>query len=296
MKKISVIIPVYNGDKYINKSVDSVLGQTYQNIDIVVINDGSTDNTKVLLSEYGDKIQVINQLNQGLSAARNAGIKNATGDYLAFLDADDYWLPEKLQSQMAFMQANPHIGFCSTQSMLVNEDYERIGTWECFRNEYDSILEQIFIKHASIAGSGSSVIVKKEIQQQAGFFDTTLKSLEDIDMWLRYAAISDYGCVKKELSVILKRSGSMSGHLDTMRNSAIQVMKKNKNLLPSRLRNGFWKSAMARTLCDYAKWEYREQRKMDSLNHLLYALFLSPIATGRLSLSLLVSVVLNKPV
>ena len=97
--KISVIIPVYNGEKYINKAIDSVLNQTFRPFEIIVIDDGSTDGTEDALSQYGDKIKVYKQKNQGVCRARNAGLQRAKGDWVAQLDADDWWNVNKLDKR-----------------------------------------------------------------------------------------------------------------------------------------------------------------------------------------------------
>lgn len=121
-QKVSVIIPTYNLARYINETVDSVLGQTYKNYEIIIVDDGSTDNTKEALSEYGGKITYIFQENQGVSAARNKGIKEAKGEYIAFLDADDLWLKDKLELQIGLMNSNPEVAMIFTDGESFNEE------------------------------------------------------------------------------------------------------------------------------------------------------------------------------
>ncbi|MCP4711182.1 MAG: glycosyltransferase family 2 protein, partial [Planctomycetes bacterium] len=108
-KLISVIIPTFNRANYIEEAVNSVLSQTYDAIELIIIDDGSTDNTRQLLSEYGDELRYYRQDNQGIAAARNRGVTHATGDYLAFLDSDDIWMKDKLQRQMAVLEQIPQI-------------------------------------------------------------------------------------------------------------------------------------------------------------------------------------------
>ena len=109
---ISCIVPVFNGERYVREAVDSILAQTYRPLDIIIADDGSTDNTAALLGSYGDRVVYLNQNNQGPAAARNLGIRAATGEFIAFLDADDLWHREKLERQMARFRARPELEYC----------------------------------------------------------------------------------------------------------------------------------------------------------------------------------------
>ena len=110
---VSCIIPVFNGERFVAAAIDSVFEQTHAPMEIVVVNDGSTDGTKVVLAGYGEKIKTIDQANSGVNAARSRGIEAASGAFLAFLDADDLWLPEKTEIQLARLTANPDSGICT---------------------------------------------------------------------------------------------------------------------------------------------------------------------------------------
>jgi len=112
---ISCIVPVYNGARYLRESLDSIAAQTYQALEIIVVDDGSTDNSAKVAAAFPAPIQLCSQSNAGPAAARNLGVRRAKGDFLAFLDADDLWHPEKLARQMACFQQHPNIGFCVTQ-------------------------------------------------------------------------------------------------------------------------------------------------------------------------------------
>ena len=107
MVKVSTIIPAYNAERTIAQAIDSALSQDFEGQEVVVVNDGSTDSTATILKKYGNQIQVVTQRNGGLSAARNAGVRHSAGEYLAFLDADDIWLPEKLKKMVPALEQNP---------------------------------------------------------------------------------------------------------------------------------------------------------------------------------------------
>ena len=117
---VSVVTPAFNVGWCVGRAIDSVLGQSLRELEIIVVNDGSTDDTRDVLAAYGDSIRAIDQANGGMSAARNTGIRAARGAFIAFLDADDWWLPEKLARQIDLMQRRPDVGFCSTTARVEN--------------------------------------------------------------------------------------------------------------------------------------------------------------------------------
>jgi glycosyltransferase involved in cell wall biosynthesis len=294
MSLVSVIVPAFNAAWCVRRAVDSVLTQSFRGFELIVVDDGSTDDTAAILAGYGDALRVVSKPNGGLSSARNAGIAAAQGKYVAFLDADDWWLPGKLATQVALMESRPDLLFCSTASGVQTPEGQRLADWRCGRDDHRSALESIFSANAYVAGSGSAVLAKREAFQRAGGFDESLRSLEDIDMWMRLAALGGFACIDETLVFIEKSASSMSGNLDVMRASAIQVMRKNRNLLPVNLRGGFWRTAFASMLTDYAKWAYRKGRITQALGDLLHALSLAPIQRGRLIISLLVAVLIQQ--
>jgi len=292
---VSIVIPAYNAAWCVARAVDSVLAQCFRDYELIVVNDGSSDNTAEVLSAYGDKLRVVDKPNGGLSSARNAGIKAARGRYVAFLDADDRWLPEKLNKQVALMTARPELTFCSTAALLEDPDGMPLGEWRC-GNSSISALESIFSANAHVAGSGSAVMVRMDALGKVGVFDEHLRSLEDIDMWMRLSAIGDYACIEEHLTIILKRPGSMSGDLDVMRDAAITVMRRNRKLLPHQKRGSYWRHAYAGMLSDYAKWEWRSGRRAQAVRDVFTGFMIAPLSRGRLMLGLLLSMFLNHKV
>ncbi len=290
---ISVIIPAFNAAWCVRRAVDSVLAQDYKPLEVLVVDDGSTDDTPEILAEYGESIRVVTKANGGLSSARNAGIKAASGDSVAFLDADDWWLPGKLSAQVRLMQSQPEIGFCSVATNVEDPDGIFLNLWACPEWQ-GSFLAHLFHNNAAVTGSGSGVMARKELFEKAGLFDEALKSLEDIDMWMRLAAVSEYACIPEPLVVILKHPNSMSRNLEVMRNAAIQVMRKNRLLLPNKLQGRFWRDGMASVYADYAKWWYRTGRRSAALQDIMRALLLAPLARGRLCLGLFRDIALGR--
>jgi glycosyltransferase involved in cell wall biosynthesis len=290
---VSVVMPAYNVAWCVRRAVDSALAQSLREIEVIVINDGSTDDTLQVLASYGDAIKVIDQANGGMSHARNAGIRVARGKYVAFLDADDWWLPEKLARQVELLNNRPELGFCSTAARVENPQGELLNLWHC-RHARRDMLETIIAENAAVAGGCSAVMVRRELFEQVGLFDESLRGFEDPDLWMRLAAVCHYACIDEPLAVILRREKSVSRNRDTMREAALRSMRKNRALLPPRLRGGFWRNAMASVYTDYAKGQYRIGRKTAALADVANAFALAPLGRGRLCLGLLRDILLGR--
>jgi len=291
---VSVVIPAYNAAWCVRKAIDSVLAQDFRDFEVIVVDDGSIDDTASVLAGYGDAIRVVHKTNGGLSSARNAGIRAARGEFVAFLDADDWWLPGKLGKQVSFMRQYPAVGFSSTTARVEDPDGNLVNVWACAHWD-GPFLAHLFGSNADVAGSGSAVIARRTLFEHSGGFDEALLSLEDIDMWMRLAAVSDYACLEEPLVVILKRPGSMSRNLEVMREAAIRVMEKNRHLLPANLQGRYWRACMAGIHSDYAKWRYRCGQRSGALWELAHLFMLSPLSRGRLGLGLIRDILLGRP-
>jgi hypothetical protein len=138
-------------------------------------------------------------------------------------------------------------------------------------------------------------MVRRTVQAQVGEYDVTLRSWEDIDMWIRLASVTGYACIPEPLAVILKRPNSMSRNLEVMRGAALQVMAKNRTLLPVQMRGGFWRTCTAGIHGDYAKWRYRVGQTRMALLEVAHLFWLAPLRRGRLGLGLLKDMILRRP-
>jgi glycosyltransferase involved in cell wall biosynthesis len=192
MPEVSVIIPTYNRAKYVTKAIDSVLAQTYRDYEIIVVDDGSTDNTSEVLNPYMDRIHYIYQENAGVSAARNRGIMDAKGEWIAFLDSDDEWLPEKLSIQMRDVQRRPDVCAHITNVTFNPLNGRAISLFEVrnFKGYGVSsfILERPFqymLKYEIAVLP--TLLVRRDILLDSGLFDTELSIAEDVDIFLRVA-------------------------------------------------------------------------------------------------------------
>ncbi len=184
MHSISVIIPTYNRRGTLSRALDSVLAQTYPAHEIIVIDDGSTDGSAAWIRDQYPQIILLEQENQGVSAARNHGINESTGHWLAFLDSDDAWLPEKLELQIEALNSKPDIRLCHTEEIWIRngrrvnqmKKHQKSGGWI-----YERCLELCCI-------SPSSALLKRELLDELGNFDESLPACEDYDLWLRVCA------------------------------------------------------------------------------------------------------------
>lgn len=292
---VSVVVPAYNAAWCVRRAIDSVLKQTFRDFELLVIDDGSTDDTADVLATFGGAVRVVRQHNQGLSSARNAGIRAARGEFVAFLDADDWWLPGKLERQVSLLRAKPAVGFVSTAARVEDLDGRFLNLWPCTACS-DAFLPRLFGANGDVAGSGSAVMARRRLFDEVGGFDECLRSLEDVDMWMRLAAVTAYACVDEPMVVILKRPGSMSRNLETMRNAAVAVMTKNRHLLPAAMRGAYWRRCMAAVHADYAKWRYRDGQRVEALGEVVNMLVLSPLGQGRLAAGLLRDIILGRSV
>ena len=200
---VSIIIPVFNCETYIVEAIESALAQTHHPIEIIVVNDGSTDGTMLALRSFGDRIKVIDQANGGVAKARNAGLAAAKGEYVAFLDADDVWLPGKVSAQVRSLDANPDVGACYVAWHVWSPDTD--GSFHRPEFVFESV-DSIRIdtkKSGFIYGRlifdcemlTTTVMIRSSIVRKIGEFNNNLKCGEDYDYWLRLSQITKINCL-----------------------------------------------------------------------------------------------------
>jgi len=198
---ISVIIPTYNRANLLSRAIKSVLNQDYQNFELIIIDDGSTDGTDKVVRDFQDKdkrIKYIWQVNSGSPAKpKNTGIKNAKGKFIAFLDSDDEWLAEKLEKQIKLFKISnvSNLGFVGCNAIVI--DRKNKNEWEHKITKYKNIFKALLINDFIL--SSSSMMVKKEVFNKIGIFDEKLSVGEDWDMWIRISRKYDFDFVPEFL-------------------------------------------------------------------------------------------------
>jgi len=205
--KVSVIIPVFNRPVMVLKAIDSVLNQTWKELELIVVDDGSTDNTfNVIKSIKDDRLKLLHQEHKGVSAARNYGIKESCGDFIAFLDSDDYWLKEKLEKQMSIMLKDKDCLLIHTEEIWFKNG-RRHNPKEKHKKREGDIFEQS-LKLCSM--SIGTILVRRKVFDLIGVFDESFTVCEDYDLWLRFTAFFNVRLIPEPLVV---RTG---GHPDQL--------------------------------------------------------------------------------
>jgi glycosyltransferase involved in cell wall biosynthesis len=199
MKLVSVIIPVFGVEKYIEEAIQSVLNQTYQALEIIVVNDGTTDSSMELVRKFKDeRFKIIEQENQGLASARNLGISLAKGDYLALLDPDDCWLPNKIEIQVSHMEVSPQVGLNYGVSQMIDEEGNPTGFYQRYKS-FEIGPKDLLL--ANPVGNGSSPLIRRDAMRDllaldktggGQIFDSTFRRCEDLDCWLRLSLLTNW--------------------------------------------------------------------------------------------------------
>ncbi len=225
--QISVVIPTYNRAKFISRAIKSVLNQTHKVAEIIVVDDGSYDNTPEVLKSFGYEIKVITQSNRGVSCARNRGIVNSSFDWIAFLDSDDEWDKDKIKEQVEFHKNNPKILISYTEELWIRNGkkinqkfHHKKFSGFCFEDNLD---------FCHIAPS--SILMKRDIFEKIGYFDESLVVCEDYDLWLRVLREFPIGLIEKKL--IIKYAGhenQLSFSYEAMDRFRVEALLKHSDL------------------------------------------------------------------
>jgi glycosyltransferase involved in cell wall biosynthesis len=198
---VSVVIPTYNRRECLREAVESVLNQTSPPGEVIVVDDGSEDDTASLVMGWGVRVRYLRTARRGVSAARNAGVEMCRGQWIAFLDSDDLWLPDKLRIQMEFLGEHPEYPICQTEEMWIRhgrrvnaKKYHEKPDGHCF----ERLLERCLV-------SPSAVVLNRSLLDEVGGFDEEMPACEDYDLWLRIGCRYPFGLVRDPL--VVKRGG-----------------------------------------------------------------------------------------
>ena len=279
---VSIVIPAYNCAAFIDEALQSIYQQTYSHWEIIVVDDGSTDATSSVLAPHLKRIRYVAQENKGTAAARNAGLRRARGDLIAFLDNDDVWLPEKLQHQVGVMQAWPDCGLVFTDGQTFTEAgvrresvlSPRLDSWLRAHATGDPLVAKgcMFRKllFANEISSASSVMLRREFVEHAGGFDETISTADDYDLWLRVAREHAVAVIRRCLYMWRWHDASQSGPISVREHrwavACLVVLEKHLPLVPPDLR-GPLRAHVARLYWSCARYyfdldQFRDARRM----------------------------------
>lgn len=219
--RVSIIIPAFDSGKYIRDAIDSALMQGYRDTEIIVVDDGSTDDTIDVVKSYGDRVRLFTQQNEGPGAARNKGVAEARGEYIAFLDSDDYWLPGKLTPQVRYLDQHPEIGLVfhgwwhleadSPEEQAIRSKLPDLAR-ECDEDAMPSVhVDWLYndLLFDTVVWT-TSVMMRRELFHQMGGFDPELRKGQDLDLWLKVSRQTAIAKLDANFAVYRARSASVT--------------------------------------------------------------------------------------
>ena len=224
---VSVIIPTHNRAEFVVEAVQSALDQTYDNLEIIVVDDGSTDHTSQILGRYQGKLRYIYQEHAERSTARNNGFENSRGDYIAFLDSDDIWLPQKIERQIAVFENDPEIGVVYSEAEFVDKDgvtSTHIVNREALQRKRPHLYEDLLT--TNVVGSPSAVMIRRRCFEQARMFDVSMNTCEDLDLWRRLARCCTFYKIETPLFKLRVHSKNTQCNLSLMAKGYETIIRK----------------------------------------------------------------------
>lgn len=249
MARVSVIIPTYNAEKFIAKTVRSVLSQTYQDFEILIIDDASPDRSVDVCRRFNDcRIRIISQANRGLPGARNTGIRQAQGEFIAFLDADDLWVPEKLERHVRHLDSHPDVGISFSYSAFIDDDDHLTGLYQKPQRLKDITPDYVLCRNP--IGNGSAAVLRREVFDDIAFQDDKHGIVEtcyfdervnhhsadatDVECWLRISILSDWQMagIPEAMTLYRIHTGGLSANVIRQLESLEAVIEKTRGYAP----------------------------------------------------------------
>jgi glycosyltransferase involved in cell wall biosynthesis len=226
---VDIILPAYNAAKYLALAIQSVISQTYNDWRIILVNDGSTDETAAIADRFqqqlGDKMLVVTQQNAGLPAARNAALRATQAQFLALLDADDIWLPDRLAESLKAFESRPAAGLSYGLVTRIDESGAEISTFRGNpRKAEGRIAPSVYMRKIELPCP--TITFRTQCAREVGFFDETMRATEDRDLWLRIALRYEVAFVPKIIAYYRTSISSMSGDIDRMLTAQLQFIRK----------------------------------------------------------------------
>ena len=230
---ISVVITAYNVESFIVQSIVSALNQTCTNLEVIVVDDGSKDGTVKAVEQFDDaRLRLIQKENGGCASARNAGVEVARGDFISFLDGDDFWMLNKLERELKWFESHPNADLVFSWSLIVDEHGESLGILKS-NTQRSFSFDDLLIENP--IGNGSAVLIKKKALDQAGLFDESLPASSDTDMWLRLARLNNdnFICLPQIFTCYRRRASQTTSNYRRMEKSYELILAKARLIAPN---------------------------------------------------------------
>ncbi len=209
---VTVIIPCYNRERFVRETVESALAQTYPHVEVVAVDDGSTDGTRKVLEDYADRVTILDhpgRVNKGQSASINLAVRSTRSDYIAILDSDDYWAPEKIERQVEYLESHPEVGLVYANGLAVDENGKELYKVFSAKHVETNRPERALLEcHFNLP---SNALVRRSVLESAGEFDETMRSAQDHDMAIRIAEITRLAYIDEPLWYYRRHPDSQSG-------------------------------------------------------------------------------------
>ena len=273
---VSIVVPCYNHAHFVCETIDAVLAQDYPHFEIIIVDDGSTDNSADVVQAYEDpRVRYVYRENGGLPAARNTGIKNANCDFIGFLDADDTWEPRFLRMVMAaFAEKGDGYGIVVSNRRYIDEHGNSVGHRTQLSTPGREVTQREMIQQTFFS---TALVVRASVFEQVGLFDESLRSTEDRDMWIRVSAVSKIFWMTEKMAMIRRHSGQMSGN-------AFRMLEANKIVLGKAWRAGyvsklnvfFWLRAWSLTYYNLTWTAYDHGGRWRAIRHTIWSIVLWP--------------------
>ena len=273
---ISIIIPCYNGEKYVAETITSVLEQTYENFELIVVNDGSKDKSLEIIKQFtsDNRVTIINQANQGVTKSRNNGYAVSKGEYICFLDADDVWAPERLQIHVDYLAEHLDVGLVHNDIQMV--DQNTVLTGQIDKGKEGWILDELLLWDGCCIPTPSSITVRRKAIEEAGEFDAFFSTAGDQEFYFRIAKHFKIGRIPQFLTKYRIHDNNMRSNVERMEFDHVNAYKKSEKL-------GLFKSTLFKMKCfsnlymilAFSFW-VQENNKPKALKYMFLSLLNNP--------------------
>lgn len=272
--EVSIIVAAYNAEKYIGQAIDSILAQTIDDIELIIVDDGSTDRTPDVIRQFDDaRIRGFRQANSGQTVAKNRGIRESTGRYVGFCDADDYWHTRKLEKQLPVFERSPDIAVIYSNEVSIDESGAALPDRVDATRRGD-VLDDLFVDNFIPFGTA---LVRRDRLIEVGGFDESLRMGIDWDLWLRLAARYKFDYVPDDLYIYRKWAGQMSTNWRGRYDAAFVIMEKFQREHPGRISSRTRRRAYANTLTNRGRARAARE-PVEGIRDTIHGLMLDPFS------------------